>query len=86
MRKSNFDDNLKKIELKNIDYNYANNLSRYRKLSRLILQRKKDFKASETFPNPTKGMDLNNEDDYKNSFAYRNIVSSNYSKLAADKV
>lgn len=81
---SNFDNSLKQIELKNIDYNYANNLNRYASYH-AYFAKKKDFKASETFPNPTKGMDLNNEDDYKNSSAYRSIVGSNYSKLAADK-
>ena len=84
VEKSNLNDAVKKIELKNIDYNYVNNLNRYESYH-AYFAKKKDFKASESFPNPVKGMDLNNEEDYKNSSAYRNIIGSNYSKLAAEK-
>ena len=84
INESNLSENVKNIELKNVEYNYALNINRY-KPYHSYFAKKKDFKTSENFPNPTKDLDLNNGEDYKNSSEYREIVSSKYSTLASEK-
>ncbi|MBS9767348.1 MAG: TlpA family protein disulfide reductase [Flavobacteriaceae bacterium] len=73
-----------KSEQKKLKYENAVSLSNYERYHR-ILTNNKDFKVSEKFPNPTEGMDMENEEDFKKYDSYKQLVmGSFYNELAKE--
>ncbi len=68
-------------EKTNLKYEHLNHLSSYQPAHRFF-SKNKDFNVSESFPDILEGIDLNNEEHYKNFTAYKNIVGYYFSKVA----
>lgn len=81
---ADIDATFKESELKNLEYNHAVNVSRYPMYHGYFTQNR-EFKASDSFPDTTKDVDLNDEKSYKLSASYRQLVEGNYSKIADEK-
>lgn len=79
----NLDQSFVDIELKKLNYNFMKNTSRYQNYHGYF-SKNRDFKVSETFPK-IENLDVNNEQDYIHSSAYRDLVRDKFSKMAADE-
>jgi thiol-disulfide isomerase/thioredoxin len=71
-------DDFKAMELRNINYEYINELNIYEDYYKYY-SKKEDFKVSEDFlKDVEKVLDFNNEEDYLYSKSYQDIVGSHY--------
>lgn len=70
-------------EKKNIDYDYILTTKQYER-GHAYFAKKKEFKVSKDFPDLTKDLKFDNEEDYKISSAYRNLVGRNFYKTARE--
>ncbi len=68
----------------NIKYEHLGHLSQYQSAHRYFAK-KQDFEVSESFPDPFEGIDLNNEEHYKEFNAFKRLVGSNFAKSAREK-
>ncbi len=82
--KNDLEKSLKKVggdfakkEQKNLDYDYISMVNTYERAHR-ALTKNKDFKVSESFPNPLKDLDLRNEEDFKEYPDYQSLVINDF--------
>ena len=77
-------DEFRANEKKNILYEYLSNLSQYEGYHGYYTKNR-DFKVGENFLHELKEVDYNNENDYKFSASYRDLVKRHYSQMAYNK-
>lgn len=63
------------LEKKALNYDYIVKLNQYEGYHK-YLTKNKEFKVSDNFPDVLKGIDLNNEEDFKNYDSYKQLVSN----------
>ncbi|GAL65082.1 TlpA family protein disulfide reductase [Algibacter lectus] len=68
---------------KDIKYTYLNKIANF-EYSHARYTKKKDFKVSSDFLSDLDDIDYNNEEDYKNSRAYKSLVGMHYRNKAAE--
>ncbi|TDQ29973.1 TlpA family protein disulfide reductase [Tenacibaculum caenipelagi] len=73
-----------KQEVKNIDYECLRNLYNYQDYH-VTLTGNKDFKVSESFPNPLENFNYSNGNDYMNSYSYRAMLEAELKNIAKEK-
>ncbi|WP_369048945.1 TlpA family protein disulfide reductase [Tenacibaculum sp. UWU-22] len=71
-------------EKKEINYDYIARLANYENAHKYYTK-DTTFTVSNAFPNPLKNLDLENEEEFKNSSAYKGIVVRNFYKKADNK-
>ena len=73
-----------KQEVKNIDYECLRNIYNYQDFH-ATLTGDKDFKVSESFPNPLENFNYSSGDDYMDSFSYRAMLETELKNIAKEK-
>lgn len=80
--KENISESFKTKELRNINYEYLNKINIYEVYHEYFAELD-DFKVSENFENELQFIDYTNEEDYKFSADYKNLVESNFMDKAS---
>ncbi len=71
------------IERKSLQFENAGSVSMYEGYHG-YLTKNREFKVSDTFPDPFKGIATDNDDDFKNIPAYKNVVMSSFQKKVSE--
>lgn len=82
---ADIDADFKARELRNLEHNHITNVSRY-PMYHGYFTKNRAFKASDSFPNLTKDLDMNNEEDFKLSSGYRNLLQESIQKAVSEKL
>lgn len=80
----NLDEDFSKEEKTILEYEYVSQVMNYENAHRYF-SKNKDFKVSESYPNPLKDLDLSNETYFQQYSIYKSIVISNFYNNARKK-